>query len=175
MFGQDQFDYPGKYVRSFTDHCRETNGIMADTEIRVPGQPYNKASNFNYRLIPVYEVEWLETDKQFVTNRYEVIRIGEEIYIVKGLVKDVQRSISCPTYCGLSINGVYFDNRNDEPFSLVSACMHLQDKYDLLHFYRDNLIASSGTIGDWIDISMLPAQLGVTMPERLQKFLAYKK
>lgn len=48
-------------------------------------------------------------------------------------------------------------------------------KYDILQFYRDNLIASSGTIGDWIDLAHVPAVLGVELPERLQKWLAYKK
>jgi len=43
----------------------------------------------------------------------------------------------------------------------------LQDKYDLLHFYRDNLIASSGSVGDWIDVSVLPKFLGKDLPERL--------
>jgi hypothetical protein len=51
----------------------------------------------------------------------------------------------------------------------------LQDKYNLLHFYRDNLIASSGTTGDFIDVSVLPKFLGVNLPERLQKWLTYKK
>ena len=43
-------------------------------------------------------------------------------------------------------------------------------KYDVLHFYRDNLIASSGTTGDWVDVSMLPAFLGDDLPERLIKW-----
>ena len=42
-------------------------------------------------------------------------------------------------------------------------------KYDLLLYYRDNLIASSGTVGDWLDIAHIPTALGVTMPERIQK------
>jgi hypothetical protein len=42
-------------------------------------------------------------------------------------------------------------------------------------FYRDNLIASSGTVGDWIDVSMLPKFLGSELPERLEKWSAYKK
>ena len=48
-------------------------------------------------------------------------------------------------------------------------------KYDLLCFYRDNLISSSGTVGDWIDLAFVPQALGVEFPERLQKWLAYKK
>ena len=48
-------------------------------------------------------------------------------------------------------------------------------KYDLLVFYRDNLISSSGTVGDWVDLAYVPQVLGVDLPERLQKWLAYKK
>lgn len=48
-------------------------------------------------------------------------------------------------------------------------------KYDLLLYYRDNLIASSGTVGDWIDIAHIPSVLGVELPERLAKWNAYKK
>ena len=47
--------------------------------------------------------------------------------------------------------------------------MDLQDKYDLLAFYRDNLISTSGTVGDWVDLAYVPVALGVEMPERLQK------
>ena len=34
------------------------------------------------------------------------------------------------------------------PFSLIANTMDLQDKYDLTIYYRDSLIANSGTIGD---------------------------
>jgi len=108
-------------------------------------------------------------------QRYSTVRIGEGIYVLNGLDTDVIRSHDNPSYCSLTVNGVYFVNRNAEPFSLMLACASLQDKYDLLHFYRDNLIASSGTVGDWIDVSMIPKFLGVNMPERLEKWQAYKK
>jgi hypothetical protein len=57
----------------------------------------------------------------------------------------------------------------------VLACTHLQDRYDLLCFYRDNLIANSGTVGDWIDETLIPSHLGVSMPERLSSWIALKK
>ena len=53
--------------------------------------------------------------------------------------------------------------------------MDLQDKYDLTIYYRDSLIASSGSLGDWLDAAHLPTFLGEEMPERAQKWLAYKK
>ena len=42
-------------------------------------------------------------------------------------------------------------------------------RYDLLLYYRDNLIATSGTVGDWVDVSHLPSFLGDEAQERLQK------
>lgn len=170
------FDYSGKYVKVMhTNH--ETLGIQADTEAFIPaGYPDEKAHlDPGFDMIPVYEVEWLETDDNFKMWRYETVRIGDEVYILKGKNEDATRSIDSPDYCSLSVNGVYFDNRNNEPFSLVLACSSLQDRYDLLQFYKDNLIANSGTIGDWIDESLIPTNLGVKWPERLQKWLAYKK
>jgi hypothetical protein len=56
--------------------------------------------------------------------------------------------MSNPKECTLSINGMFFSDKNGQPFSLVVNTMTMQDKYDILQFYRDNLIASSGTIGD---------------------------
>lgn len=150
-----------------------TNGLLAGTEV-TPGYPDNTKGTL-HELIPVYEVEWIETDKDFVMQRYETIRIGEEIYILKGKNDKVMRSKSNPSYCSLSVNGIYFLNRGNKPYSLVLACAHLQDQYDLLHFYRDNLIASSGTVGDWVDLALIPEKLGVSLPERLLKWQALKK
>ena len=173
---RDQFDTSTYYIRSFSRGNGEpaTDGINAGKEV-VPGYPTGPYNTYNYKLIPVYEVEWIETDSNFIMQRYETVRIGEDIYVLRGKNEDVIRSKDNPSYCSLSVNGVYFVNRGAEPYSLVLACSNLQDKYDLLHFYRDNLIASSGTVGDWIDISMIPASLGVKLPERLQKWQAYGK
>lgn len=150
-----------------------TMGIRAGEEIAIIGSPDEQ---YRYRdLIPVYEVEWLETDKHCVMQRYKTIKIGNDIYILVGKDDSVIRSIDNPNYCSLSINGIYNANRSNQPYSLVLACANLQDKYDLLNFYRDNIIASSGTVGDIIDVSMLPKFLGVNLTERIQKVLAWKK
>ena len=168
------YDTSMYYVRMRDKYgCPSTDGLQAGVEV-TPGYP-DTNTGLTQELIPVYEVEWLETDKDFVMQRYETIRIGEEIYILKGKNNKVIRSRSNPSYCSLSINGIYFLNRGKKPYSMVLACAHLQDQYDLLHFYRDNLIANSGTVGDWIDLTLIPAELGAELPERLIKWQAYKK
>lgn len=171
---QSIYDNSMMYVRMHTNNngIPTTTGLLADIEV-TPGYPQNNTGE--QELIPVYEVEWLETDSDYKMWRYESVRIGDEFYIIKGKNEEAIRSISNPNYCGLSVNGVYFLNRNSEPYSLVGACMDLQDKYDLLNFYRDNLIANSGTVGDWIDETLIPAHLGVSMPERLARWISLKK
>ena len=73
------------------------------------------------------------------------------------------------------MNGIFFLDKNGEPNSIILKTQSLQDRFDLLAFYKDNLIASSGTVGDWVDLAFVPQVLGVELPERLQKWLAYKK
>lgn len=148
-------------------------GILGGLEVS-PVLPYDSdVTNMHDSTIEVYECEWIEwKDNKMV--KHEGVKIGEEIYVCRGEV-DVIRSMSNPKECTLSVNGMFFSDKNGQPFSLIVNTMAMQDKYDILQFYRDNLIASSGTIGDWIDLAHVPAVLGVELPERLQKWLAYKK
>lgn len=171
---EDIYENAMYYVRmGETNGVPNTDGLQAGYEV-TPGYPTIQEGLRN-ELIPVYEVEWLETDKDFVMQRYKTTRIGDQIYILTGLDKEVIRSQSNPTQCALSVNGIYFLNRGTKPYSMVLSCAHLQDQYDLLIFYRDNLIANSGTVGDWIDLALLPEKLGVNLPERLMKYQALKK
>lgn len=147
----------------------------ADKETVLPGYPDSEYGSRRFQLIPVYDVEWIETDKNFVMQRYNTIRIGQDIFILRGKDKNVIRSKDNPNFCELSVNGVYFLNRSQQPYSLILKCAHLQDRYDMLIYYRDNLIANSGTSGTIMDMSLLPTNLGVNWPERVQKWLAYKK
>ena len=174
---KDHLDYSNSvYVRGLTTQCGlpATDGIRAGEEV-TPGYPEYHWLRYDNNVIPVYEVEWIETDKDFVMQRYSTVRIGEEIYILKGKDEKVTRTKDAPDVCTLSVNGVWFNNRSGEPYSMARACMTLQDKYDLAIFYRDKLIANSGSVGDWINMPTLPAFLGDSMSERIMKWLAYKK
>ena len=165
-------DGVGIYKHSYQSTVVEDSFDDYDT---LPGYPDSEYNSHRFRLIPVYDVEWLQTDDDFVMQRYNTIRIGEDIYILKGIDKNAIRSKDNPNICGLSVNGVYFLNRSQTPYSLILKCAHLQDRYDLLIYYRDNLIANSGTSGTIMDMSLIPVNLGVKWPERIQKWLAYKK
>lgn len=176
-------DYGHVYIRSIEGvptsrpYSGDASGLRAG-DVAVPGFPVENKDTLAYKLIPVYEVEWVDVDKEngtYVQNRYEGVKIGESIYIARGKSEHVIRSIDNPTKCGLSVNGIYLTNRNHEAQSLVLQCAPLQDKYDVIMYLRDNVIANSGTAGDWLDISMLPTALGTDLTERIQKWIAYKK
>ena len=163
------------YVRSVTTSMGTpaTDGIRAGEEI-TPGYPEQHWYRYDNDLIPVYEVEWIETDNDFIEQRYSSVRIGEEIYIINGK-DEVIRTKDCPEKATLTINGVWLNNRGAEPYSMVINCMVLQDKFDLAIFYRDKLIANSGSVGDWVNMPTIPTFLGDNLPERIMKWLAYKK
>ena len=161
----------GEYRRSNSPVISVYDDMEDEDEDIIPGRPHNDRGN----LIPVYEVEWIETDDNFVMQRYNTIRISDEYYILRGKDENVIRSQSNPNQCSLTVNGVVFLNRSKEPYSLILKCASMQDRYDLLIYYRDILIANSGIKGSIVDISMIPKFLGVQFPERIQKYMAYKK
>ena len=167
------------YLRTYDTIVGNTtsDGILGGFEI-TPLLPYERNTSQYFRLYPVYEVEWIKVEKEkeeFITYRYEGIRIGTDIFIPIGKVEEVSRSMDDPNGCDLSVNGMFYANRNGDPLSLLLATANLQDKYDVLNFYRDNVIAESGTVGDWVDIAYLPKVLGGELTERLMKWKAYKK
>jgi len=157
-----------------TVFSKDSEGILAGYEVT---PMLSDTSQYKYNLYPVFEVEWLQADKEkgeYITNRYEGVKIGSSIYLPIGKV-DVVRSQNNPKDCSLSINGMFYADRNGDPFSLISSTANLQDKYDMLCFFRDNVIAESGTVGDWIDVAHLPKFLGADVTERLVKWTGYAK
>ena len=160
------------------DEKTPSPGILGGLEIH-PLFPWDESGRYTYSnadVIEVYECEWLEWSKK--KNRSVLhygVRIGNDIFITPGESKYYVQNRSNPKDVSLNINGMFFNDKNGQPYSLMLATMNLQDKYDLLLYCRDNLIATSGTVGDWIDIAHIPVALGVNMPERIMKWQAYKK
>ena len=150
--------------------------ILGGLEVHPLWDGDSNVTKLNNNLIIVYDVEWIEVDyKTGIQTRHEGTKIGDSIYITRGEVEDVIRTKDAPNKCRLSLNGLFFLDKNGEPNSIILKTIDLQNRFDLLSFYKDNLIASSGTVGDWLDLAYVPQVLGVELPERLQKWLAYKK
>lgn len=104
--------------------CRKAPGILGGLEV-YPMQNKDRIIT-NAKVWEVYECEWLEY-KEGTLYRHEGVRIGGEIYIVRGESKTVIRSISNPKECSLSINGIFFEDKNGMPFSIMLSTMDLQD------------------------------------------------
>ena len=153
----------------------ETKGLLGGWEVH-PMRNNGVEVDHNLSTYTVYEVEWIEWDKdQEKLVRHEGVKIGPEIYICRGESKYTTRSASDPSDCTLSINGLFFSDKNGNPFSLVLSTASLQDQRDVLQYHMDSLLSTSGTVGDWIDVASLPEFLGQETPERLLRWIAYKK
>ena len=151
-----------------------SDGILAGYEATTLYNEY-PYKNLNLRLYPVYEVEWIDTDKDNKQWRYSTIRIGSDIYILEGKDENSTRSIDSPNETCLKMNGIYFTTRTGKQYSLVLETADIQDKYDITIFFRDNLFANSGTLGSWVDVAHLPDFLGDQIPERIIKWIGYAK
>ena len=149
-------------------------GILGGLEVTPFASGFNEFNSFAsstlHRTIAVYDTEWTDySSSKKKVIKYQGTRIGTGIFLYE------EPDDNDTNKWSLNLNGMFFLDRNGAPFSLMINTMSLQDKYDILLYYRDNLIATSGTVGDWIDLAHLPAVLGVELPERLEKWLAYKK
>ena len=178
-------NYQGRIV--FSDEKGLINSTAASIDYNDPNLEYN----IRDEVLTVYHTEWLANNKVEIEDpldaelsqskvgyrldRYQSVRIGETIYTQMGKAPHVVRSHDKPYECSLSINGVSYTDRYGKAYSLALSILPLQDKYNILHYHRDNLIANSGTKGDFLDISMLPTFLGNKPHERIMKWQAYKK
>ena len=113
--------------------------------------------------------------KGYRLDRYEGVRIGDDLYIDMGKSKFIPRSLGDPASTVLSINGCAYNDRNGTPYSTALALKGVQDSYDVVTFFRDNLIASSGVGGSRINLAAIPKVLGQDYMERLLKFMAFRK
>lgn len=103
-------------------------GLLGGLEV-IPKLPWNEGDRFINNIIqtiPVYECEWIEFEDDKLT-RHEGVKIGTEVYIARGENKDVPRSASNPKECTLSVNGMFFADKNGQPFSIMLSTAGLQD------------------------------------------------
>ena len=164
-------------VTGQTSRCgAQGDGILAGVGV----YPFeNEKREFRrYDLIPVYDVEWIDSKKEgdkLIGYTYQVTRIGNDIYILEGNNMPMPRDIDAPNEPRLSINGLWYTNGHGSPYSLMLATADLQDKYDLNLYLKDNAIALAGTRGAIIDVAAIPEFIGDTPEERIIKFQAYRK
>lgn len=185
----DQIEQLGSAVQPILDQSNyyvnnNSTGIIAGVSPTIVGDASRDqlyTSYYNNRYI-VYEVQFLSANEYKVDgethyriDRYRTIKINDQIYVLLGKDEDVFRSQSYPDDAYLSINGIAYEDSLGKPYSLMIATANIQDKYNILHYHRDNLIALSGVRGSAIESSIIPEWLGDTPEERFKKFISYKK
>lgn len=107
-----------------------TPGILAGLEVHpiYPDSTDDWYNTLSSRTIPVYECQWLEYDKELKRSvLHEGVKIGDKIYITNGEPEYYIKSKSDPKSCKLNLNGMFFNDKNGQPFSLIQSTMNLQD------------------------------------------------
>lgn len=129
-------------------------------------------------MLPVYDVEWIETfrkNSKIKTKRYCTTKIGQSVYILKGEDDDTVYNRQETDRAKLSVNGICNMDRSGKPYSLVLATSCLQDKYDLIFFHIDTLIATSGTKGTIVDVNSIPEYLADDPIDRIVEWNKWRK
>lgn len=117
----------------------------------------------------------LRTRYKFKLDRFEGTRVGEDIYVEMGRSKYVVRDPDDPENVSLSVNGICYNDRNGEPYSLVLKTKDLADKIDILHYHAEALLALSGSKALFVNYADIPAWMGVQPQQRVMKWLGYVK
>lgn len=158
-----------------TEQYSYGSGILGGYEVTPEIGDNEEVSTTTQHWEWCYEVEYIEADDDGKQHRYSGVRIGEDLYILYPVDKDVVRSKDNPKKCELSVNGLFMTTRQNHPFSLVLATADLQDLYNVLFFHRENLIDTSGTKGAWVDFSQIPVWLDEDEVTRFLKWQGYRK
>jgi len=137
----------------------------------------------NTELVDLFHVEWLASSKisdgkgghVYREDRYEVYRVGPDIYIGGRRCNEAPRTKDEPWKTKLSYDGAINASRTGVIHSLVSAMRELQDLYDIIMFFRNNAIAHSGVSGSRVNTAAIPKALGKKFMDRLTKWITIRK
>jgi hypothetical protein len=145
--------------------------------------PLNGEGSLPGDLVDFYHVEWLASTRipdgkgghVYREDRYEVYRIGYEIYIGGRRCDEAPRTKDKPWKTNSSYTGIINTSTTGEIASLVNDMRELQDLYDILMFFRNNLVANSGISGSRVNVAAIPKVLGDKFMERLTKWITIRK
>ena len=133
-------------------------------------------------LYPVYHVEWLASTKikkgsgyVYREDRYEIYRLGSDMFLGGRRCDEAPRRRDTPWKTELSYKALVNHAGNGDIISTVLQLKELQDLYNIIMFFRDNTIATSGVSGSRVNIAAIPKALGKNLMERLTKWITIKK
>lgn len=116
-----------------------------------------------------------EKHKGYRLDLFQGVRIGENKYVDMGRKKFALRPSDAPWDVKLSVNGALYSDRNGKPFSLVLSTESLSEKYDILHYHWETLIAMAGGKAVLADYSDIPDWIEGTPTQRVMTWLGMLK
>ena len=143
----------------------------------------NNNQPFVHEVVDFYHIEWLASTRipngkggyVYREDRYEVYRIGPEIFIGGRRCDEAPRKKDTPWKTCLSYSGGINTNSTHVVTSMVNSMREIQDLYDIVMFFRNNAIANSGVSGSRVNVAAIPKALGKKFMDRLTKWITIRK
>ena len=96
-----------------------------------------------------------KSNKRYILDRYEGVRIGSGVYVNIGKSKYLHRSLHSFYKCNLSFNGLTY-NGPERPVSMVESTKSYQILYNFTFAQIKNIMSRVGTKGLRLRLSQLP-------------------
>ena len=170
-------------VNCVNTHDIEEVSLMDTLYMNTGWSNSNNNHAFIHQLVDFYHIEWLASTRipdgkggyVYREDRYEVYRIGPEIFIGGRKCDEAPRLRDTPWRTTLSYKGAINTNSSRAIRSMVNDMRELQDLYDIMMFFRNNAVATSGVSGSRVNVAAIPKVLGKKFMDRLTKWITIRK
>jgi hypothetical protein len=119
--------------------------------------------------------EEYEEIKRYRNDRYECVRIGNNIFPIMGKSKYVSRTNQEPYKCTLSYDGFCNEELDGKPLSLILSTKDMQDDYDLLNYVKNSIYPKIEPGGMYLNIAQIPNEIDGDFYKRIEKWIGMKK
>lgn len=116
-----------------------------------------------------------EVMTRYRMDRYEVVRIGSNIFPMMGKSKYVVRNNQEPYKCTLSYDGFCNEELDGKPISLILSTKDMQDDYDLLNYVRNTIYPKIEPGGMFLNMPQIPNEIDGDFYKRIEKWIGIKK
>jgi len=190
---QDAEEIFTSYTRLSSDLFIKNGPGDANLEINNPNQMdlltplktgwSDVAGGLPNELVDFYHIEWLASTKipksgggyVYREDRYECYRIGPDIYVGGRRCDEAPRKQDKPWKTTLSYKGLINTTPSGGVESMSNSLREIQDLYDIIMFFRNNLVANSGVSGSRVNVAAIPKSLGKKFMPRLLKWITLRK
>ncbi len=139
--------------------------VKANNKIEYDGEPATENSSDKK---PKYK---------YRQDLYHGVKIGANIFTEMGKYQYTLRHPDEPSKCDLTYDGACYMDRNGKPYSLVLKTEDIGDQINILNYFKESLVAMSGTKAVDVNFADIPNWLGTgkTNMERLMIWIGLLK